>query len=435
MRDIFPPNNKRSIRNITPPRSNETQKGQSNSYHKKIRDMKNHNENKSKPYKKISYSPGSNRPNGGKKKWLWWILGFVFFFIALLVIGFGVSSQFATAKIIITPQNLESDIDVSVTAKRSPSSGELGFEVISVYLNQPKETPIEVSGEEEVEKKASGLITVYNEFNSSEQTLVENTRFESPEGYIFRIKERITVPGMVGDEPGTIQVRVFADKPGENYNIDTKRFTIPGFHGSPRFDGFYARSDSPMEDGFVGTIPIINEEDLENAKNKLREGLEEELLSMVDINVPDGFILFDEAYSIEESFDTEDAKLLLNAHLVGVVFKEVDIAGHLFKEITQEKGLVEVKNWEKVDFTPKSEISEDYDEFSFSITGNVHFFHKIDTEKLVSDLAGISRNDSEKIEEVLNEYPTNGSTKVIISPSWTLSLPSDPNMINVEIIH
>ena len=438
MRDIFPPNNKRSIRNVTPPRTEDSKTEGTSPFHEKIRDVKTPSENEEKVFKKVSYGPGSDRPNGGKKKWLWWISGFVLFFTVLLVIGFGISSQFATAKIVLKPKSLESDVDMSITAKRSPSSGELGFEVMSVYLNQPKETPIEISGSREVEERAGGMITIYNEFNTSEQILVENTRFESPEGYIFRIRESVTVPGMSGSEPGTLRVQVFADEPGENYNISPTRFTIPGFHGSPRFAGFYARSESPMEGGFVGTVPIIEEDDLEDARNKLREGLKEELLTMVNINVPDGFVLLEGAYSIKESFETkesEEASLVLNAHLIGAVFKKEDLARYLFKKVSEEDGAVEIDSWDDLNFIFEKEISEDDEELPFSVSGNVLFFHKIDKEKLVSDITGISRNDSQKIEEILNEYPTEGSTKVIISPSWTLSIPSDPDRIDVEIIH
>ena len=49
--------------------------------------------------------------------------------------------------------------------------------------------------EKELNEKARGSLTVYNEYSSSPQTLVATTRFESPEGKIFRIEKNIVVPG------------------------------------------------------------------------------------------------------------------------------------------------------------------------------------------------------------------------------------------------
>ncbi len=448
MRDIFPPNNKRSIRNITPPGKEEDNK-EDNSSDEKIRDFKITSSDKkenNKNFKKVSSGPKIKDPGKKRGRMIWWLSGSVIAVLVLLVLGYGISSQFAVAKIVIKPQELKNEIDTSITAYKSPSSEDLGFEIINVYLNEPRKTYIDTTGEEEVEEKASGIINIYNEFNSSEQILVENTRFESPEGYIYRIRETITVPGMDGSEPGKIQVRVFADEPGEEYNISGSEteFTIPGFEGSPRYDNFYAKSESSIEGGFSGTRKIIDDEDLEKAKNEMSKNLEDKLLSKVDMDIPEGFILLDDAYSIKKSFETneenqDEIELILNAHLNGVVFKKEDLAEYLFRYFTEENSEVEIKNWNNMILKPLDEISEDKNEFSFNLSGNIHIFHKIDKESLTSDLAGVSRNNSEKIQEILKKYPIERkqneySPKIVLSPSWTLSLPSDPNRIEVELV-
>ena len=51
------------------------------------------------------------------------------------------------------------------------------------------------SGEPKAKLKSSGKIIVYNNFSSEPQRLIIRTRFESPEGLVYRIPESIVVPG------------------------------------------------------------------------------------------------------------------------------------------------------------------------------------------------------------------------------------------------
>ena len=51
------------------------------------------------------------------------------------------------------------------------------------------------SGREKVERKAEGTLTVYNAYSSEPQVLVATTRFLSPGGKMFRLDERVTIPG------------------------------------------------------------------------------------------------------------------------------------------------------------------------------------------------------------------------------------------------
>ena len=81
------------------------------------------------------------------------------------------------------------------------------------------------------ESRARGMITIFNNFGTSPQTLIKTTRFESKlTGLVFRLQETITVPGAVkqGDKliPGSIKTEVVADEIGEKYNIVSDDFVI-----------------------------------------------------------------------------------------------------------------------------------------------------------------------------------------------------------------
>jgi hypothetical protein len=101
------------------------------------------------------------------------------------------------------------------------------FEIVRITRDDGR--VVAASEETDVQKKASGRIVIYNNHNSSPQRLVKNTRFETPEGLIYRINESVTVPGakIEGGEkvPGSVEAEVMADIPGQKYNIGLTDFT------------------------------------------------------------------------------------------------------------------------------------------------------------------------------------------------------------------
>ena len=126
--------------------------------------------------------------------------------------------------------------------------------IMACLQNQMSEEPwIEESG-----TKASGIITVFNEYSSDSQRLVASTRFLSSSGKIFRAIEDIYIPGaqLNDDEiiPSSIDVEVVANYLGAEYNIGPSDFTIPGFKGTVKYAGFYGKSNTAMNGGSNETI-------------------------------------------------------------------------------------------------------------------------------------------------------------------------------------
>ncbi len=460
MKDITPPNNKRSIRNVVSPRFEDGPAGDSVSGEdkkennvRKIHDFKvpletendipeeSHDDTEDTEDRDNAsriYSPLEKKKN---KKTAWWIGGMALGLGTIMVLGFGISSQFATAEVTITPISKKADIDKTLTVYKEPSAQDIGFDIISINTKKHRQATLEATGEERIEEKATGMITVYNEFSESQQVLITNTRFKSPEGLIFRIQGNLTVPGMSGGEPGTVRTNVYADEVGSNYNIGPTRFTIPGFEGMPQFEGIYARSETPMTGGGSGTIPIVDENDLEQVRFDIREGIKEELLSEVERSVPGGFLMLKGAYTVEESekirYENGKAVLEMNAVLHGVILKEEDLVGHLYKETFDEEKHVEIKNWERVTFEPEDTHNlYERDEITFTVSGDVDFYQRIDKELLSKNLAGLSVRDTERINLIINqsENPI-VEAKISISPFWMPYLPSNPERIKITTEH
>jgi len=205
-----------------------------------------------------------------KKKFL------VVFGLSALVLfcGFGLLT-FAFNKATVSINSLKGNIDYTGNILIDSSvkvpdyqKNVLPGRIIKVTKTVTKE--FEATGKINGGAKAKGKITIYNAFNTSSQILVQNTRFESADGLIFKLDSRITVPGasLKNGEivPSSIQANVTAAENGVGYNISAGRFTIPGFKGTERFNGFYADSKEKFSGGTDGQSTVVSSIDLKNAE-------------------------------------------------------------------------------------------------------------------------------------------------------------------------
>ena len=157
-----------------------------------------------------------------------------------LILVFAVLSIFNGATLAYTPRSSTLSFDNETHAARK--TGETGLLYSIVKLSGDKGVEVTTSGEEEVSRKASGTIIVYNDASTEPQRLIENTRFEAPSGKIYRIAVAIVVPGKktVGgvSQPGTIEATVLAD-------LAVTHLTTPNVSVYPWNAGFGARYASP----------------------------------------------------------------------------------------------------------------------------------------------------------------------------------------------
>jgi hypothetical protein len=140
-----------------------------------------------------------------------------------------------------------------------------------------KTKSLTLSESRKVEAKASGKVIIYNNYDSNPQKLIKNTRFESAKGKIYRINQSLTIPGKKGQTPGSIEVMLYADSNGADYNSDATDFTIPGFKGTPRESAFYARSKGAITGGSSGKVSLASLSDVNAAKDELALELAQEI--------------------------------------------------------------------------------------------------------------------------------------------------------------
>lgn len=382
--------------------------------------------------------------SGGKSSWFV-VAGIIG--IVVLALAFLLSTMFSGATVTVYPKQQQNVfVDGTFTAKQEPLPGELGYNIMTIERTVSEE--VEAQSGESVEEFASGEIIVFNEFDENPQRLIKNTRFESPEGNIYRIRDSVVVPGMsVGqsgqDVPGQIEVTVYADEPGDGYNLDETQFTIPGFEGTDRFDGFYARSKTPITGGFVGTKLSLPEDEEKAIRERLQEQLIAELekAAFSSSEKPEGFYLFEGAVITEfeslssNEIDSDTVEIREKGVLQALLFNEQAFASHLADSVVAgyDDVPIRLQNPEDLAITVTKVESDtlpwDGSTYRVKITGAANFIWEYDEEQLRQDLLG---REDEALPTILSAYPGIERAEVIVRPFWRSTFPEEAEEIAIN---
>jgi hypothetical protein len=300
---------------------------------------------------------------------------------------------------------------------------------------------VPASGEAHAEVAASGMITIYNTFSDMPQRLIKNTRFESPDGLIYRIRESIEVPGkrvVAGRTiPGELTVEVFADEPGDTYNIDPARFTIPGLKGDTRFEAIYAESTNPITGGFVGMRKSVDPQAQKSAEDAIVQQLTDELTRQARLEKPPGYVFFDSAIqtsAIAPPQETQEDGVLLTEEvtLKAAIFNVDRLSAFIARNTLADfdNNPIVVSNLDSLTFTLEPDMQIDGESITFSLAGQPRIVWTFDETRLRNDLAGTSKS-VEVFNAILSSYPGIESGRAYIRPFWQQSFPDDPSRISI----
>ncbi|MCK5590891.1 MAG: hypothetical protein KAI72_02945, partial [Candidatus Pacebacteria bacterium] len=307
---------------------------------------------------------GGNGRNGRKgflgfSRSVWFGITTLIVIISCLI--FWSMSATATVRVVLSQQTTTINDNFS-TVRRTNSEGILTYQIVK--LQEKATRDVQPTSEENVERKASGQIIIYNKHSEASLKLIANTRFEAPDGKIYRIDKAITVPGAKGSGddmvPGSIEVTVYADEAGAEYNIGLVDFTIPGLKTTALlYNDFFARSKTEISGGYSGVLMSASEEDIENTSLALQQKLRESLLKEIRFTIGDDSILYDEAIFID--FTTHVATEvsengMLNVEEVGllqaIIFERKELSSEIAKKSlsSYDNSIVLVRNLDEIHF-------------------------------------------------------------------------------------
>lgn len=312
------------------------------------------------------------------------------------------------------------------------SFSKTGYKTIDLSKNQ-----------KEIVSRASGFIDIYNAYSSASQKLVAQTRFETKDGKIFRLQSAITVPGakVSGSKliPSSVRVAVLADQPGEEYNIDLSYFTIPGFKGSPKYAGFYAKSTESMASGKIGRI--LTKETLEKNKQELLNDLiNDPKNDNLNIAGSQNLKVIDGASSVKiQEFNssvpignaTDLATITMKVTWQAIAFSETDFKALVNYSISHKYSDLKNFNFEdNINYPQTTKTDFNKKELFFVYNIDKVAALAIDIDNLKKEL--VNRSENEMRELISGKNFINSAT-ISLWPFWVSHAPASPDKINIIV--
>ncbi len=367
---------------------------------------------------------------------------FLWFLVVLVVVisFFNISSRFSKANITIDPKIEEFTLEESLIAKKDLSQTEtdLSYQLIIVDGNQSK--IITAEGEKEVKEKATGKVVLYNAFATSPQKLNVDTRLIGSNNKIYKTKEAVTIPAMISNSFGSIEVEIYAEKEGEEYNSGPLDFQILGFKGTTKFDKIYGRSKGEIAGGFAGNKKIVNEESFNQTKEELENALELRLLEKALDQIPNDYILFRDAtfYNLDSqitnnSGTNNEAEVTASGTLYGFIFNKKNLENYILDNKFQDKkGNYYISNLKDLVFEiiDKNIVPSEASQISFNLKGQINAPYKINEQKVKEILAGKAKKE---FSNIIATYENVENAELSIKPIWQNKIPKEIKKINLKV--
>jgi hypothetical protein len=326
---------------------------------------------------------------------------------------------------------------------KNPKEGDLGFDIIAIT----EEVTSSVIADEErpMLVKSSGEIIIYNNYSTEPQRLIPETRFKTAGGKIFFLgKEEVIIPGKVGDNIGSTTAMVYAEKAGEQYNIDTTDFSVPGFKESgliDKYNGIYAVSTQMMEGGFIGSEAYVSENERLKAEQALSIDLVDRLRSRLNREKTENTFLVEgsEKYRFKESEYLSDAlgsagvlsqRGTILAIVVGNKFLGEYIADNYF-EISDTES-VKMLQYDDARLTLNNNTFdfENSDIAEINVSGSLLYVWNINKESLANNITNIKKRD---LNRYLEDMISIDRASIKVRPFWRGVTSEDSNNIKIEV--
>ncbi|TSC91016.1 MAG: hypothetical protein G01um10142_126 [Parcubacteria group bacterium Gr01-1014_2] len=365
-------------------------------------------------------------------------LGASLLFFILIVL-----TSVSQARIRIFPHKNDFSINIPVTISDKITEIDEVYGIIpgeSIQIEKIVSKTFVSNGEKDVFQKARGKIIIYNNFSTSSQVLIATTRFQTPEGLVFRITKATVVPEAIQEgeklKPGQIEVEVVADRAGEEYNIEPTEFKIPGFLGTLKYQGFYAKSVEKFSGGFIGKASIVTKEDMEKAENQVKEEAVNEIRKELALLI--NFKILNETLDIElETADSNTAgdlgqefRVGYRAKLKTIAFREDDVAKFISQYVENSQDLKVIQKGLRIDYGD-IKFNKGANELSLKLASVGQTAESIDKGKIISEIVD---RKSDEAKSYLGNLKEVESAQIFLSPFWVRSIPKNKDRVEIQVV-
>lgn len=358
------------------------------------------------------------------RKIIWPMLAIV---LILILIGLFLILPKVGVGLKVQAESFQKNIDSQISGNEPTSLENKTFSGQLIDLNREKEEKFPTTGKKNLGGKATGTLTLYNYWDSSTQSINAGAKFSSS-SKTFVAKTSVSIPGtsIRGGNivPGTANVEIEAENPGEEYNVKAGRFTIVGMP-SDQQEKIYGQSSKDLSGGFSKEVQVVSQADYDQAKTKITQELNEELKKELQdksagLEILENTLQIDiveETTSAKVDSEAQEFSLKIKERLREIVFQRMAFDDFILSILEKQ-----IPSTQMITLGPNDTISPQIKEkkydtglLTFDVKISAKISTRIDTEKVKDNLLGKSRQDAENY---LNNLEGLNGFEIIYFPSW-----------------
>lgn len=365
----------------------------------------------------------------------------------VLIAGTGIaaSTVFSRATVSVKPKVEVATIqDVSVVfdatiSQPVPEQKIIPAEHLHFTLANTQEVP--ASGTKYVEARAAGIVKISNQYSTASQRLVARTRFIAPSGAMFRLANAVVVPGAVLENgklmPQSVEAQLIADAPGEEQNMSGPvSLKIPGFQGTPKYDGFTVVAGNGFSGGARGMKKVPSDADLQAAQQQVTKKAYDAMKQQIKEKIPPGLRLVDglqEVRIVKVETVEEGEKLMVRATAEGdvLIFHEDDVVALLRSALLPPDNSKEfVASSMNTTYAVRT-VNFDSKRADALLQGNVKTKQQLSQTQTAELSAALTDKKQGSVREFFNSRSDVTLSSVSLFPPWLSALPSNAAHIRI----
>jgi len=349
----------------------------------------------------------------------------------------------ADVKVFVLAETLQKSLPIVISGKiTKPITEDKVFPGKLIEANKEQTQKFPATGKKNLGGKASGTITITNNFDSTNHALAIGTKVANS-SKTFLTKKAVTVPGATlqngGIVPGSVKVDIEAENPGSDYNIKAGSFTILGLPSNQQ-KLITAASTADLAGGFTKEVQVVSQTDYDAAKkqllDKMTEDLDKELKTQAKtLKVLDKAVVFPDPEivampKVDEEATEFELKIKSKKQILAFDFGEFkDFLLKLLEKEAPSDKMVTIPSDDNIGFVVNLAT---YDKEELNLAANIEakISSRISAEKIKSQIIGKSATD---VINFINGQDGVSKTEIKFWPDFWHKMPDLAQNITVSI--
>ena len=347
----------------------------------------------------------------------------------------------ATVVLSVSPKTEEQKQNAVFSTSSSTDVAENIIAAEFISVSEDGSTTVNATGKKETGTSAKGKVTLYSRF-TSDKTIQSGTVIVGSNGLEFTIDDSVKVASASADasaQPTTATVAITSKKFGKEYNLPAGvKFSV----GSLNTGDIIAKNENPFSGGTKKDIIVVSKDDLGKAEDELAKDLEQKAKDDIAKKISSDKILLpifidttvdksEPNKKVDDEADTLTIKGTVTFKTLSYSKSDlVSFAKSLLKNKIPEDLTIDENNI-KVEVSNSKKKGDS--EISASLNIKANLLPKIEQDKTIKKVAGMSVADAEK---EFKSLPQVSEVTITLSPRLPFIpkfLPGDPNKIKITV--